>query len=269
VNPPHHPEPIGEPGFSGSERLSGSRPLLPALAPKSPEAPPHRWGFGAFLLVEAVFLITSVFVVLPFKPVGGGPIPPVGLLVSLATPTLLAAGVAVLATVLRGNGPLLDLRMEWRWPDVGLGLSIGLAGFVVTSVASTLWTKWVGPEHANSAVGSLLDGVHASPAIAVLMFLHLWLVAPLCEEIIYRGLLWGAIERQHWGRWAPYALSTMIFAVAHLEPLRTPLLLVIAIPIGLGRMLTGRLVSSVIAHQLNNLLPALGILLVALGLMPG
>jgi membrane protease YdiL (CAAX protease family) len=215
-----------------------------------------------------VFLVSSVFIVLPFKALDGR-VAPVGLLVSLAVPTLLAAGVAVLATVVRGNGPRIDLRMRWRWEDVGVGLGLGLGGFVVTSFASVLWTKWVGQEHANSAVGSLLDGVHLSTPIAVLMFLHLWLVAPLCEEVIYRGLLWGAIERQRWGRWAPFALTTMIFAVAHLEPLRTPLLLVIAVPIGLGRLITDRLVSSVIAHQLNNLLPALGILLMALGLLPG
>jgi uncharacterized protein len=254
-----------EPSVAGSDHGDGTEPV-PAAAP--PEPPAHRWGFGAFLLVEAVFLVSSVCIVLPFR-APGGRIPPVGLLVSLAVPTLLAAAVAVLATLVRGNGPLIDLRMGWRWSDVGVGLSLGLGGFVVTTIASLLWTRWVGQQNANSAVGSLLDGVHLSPTIAVLMFLHLWLVAPLCEEVIYRGLLWGAIERQRWGRWTPFVLSTMIFAVAHLEPLRTPLLLVIAVPIGLGRLLTGRLVSSVIAHQLNNLLPALGILLVALGLMPG
>jgi len=43
---------------------------------------------------------------------------------------------------------------------------------------------------------------------------------------------------------------------------------VITIPIGLARMVTGRLTASVIAHQVNNFLPALGLLLVSLGLLP-
>jgi uncharacterized protein len=63
-------------------------------------------------------------------------------------------------------------------------------------------------------------------------------------------------------------LSTAVFAIGHLEPARTWLLLVITIPIGLARMVTGRLTASVIAHQINNFLPALGLLLVSLGLMP-
>ena len=60
----------------------------------------------------------------------------------------------------------------------------------------------------------------------------------------------------------------MIFAVTHLEPLRTSLLLVIGIPIGLARLFTGRLGASIITHQINNFLPALAVLLVALDVLP-
>jgi membrane protease YdiL (CAAX protease family) len=98
------------------------------------------------------------------------------------------------------------------------------------------------------------------------MFLYTWLLGPICEEIIFRGLCWGAFE-PHWGRWWAFGLSTAIFAASHLEPLRTSLLLVISIPIGLGRLLTGRLPASIVAHQVNNFLPALATLLVALGVM--
>jgi uncharacterized protein len=65
-----------------------------------------------------------------------------------------------------------------------------------------------------------------------------------------------------------FFLTTIIFAVSHLEPLRTSLLLVIGIPIGLARLFTGRLGASIIAHQVNNFLPAVATLLVALGAMP-
>ncbi|HTI28052.1 MAG TPA: CPBP family intramembrane glutamate endopeptidase, partial [Kutzneria sp.] len=42
-------------------------------------------------------------------------------------------------------------------------------------------------------------------------------------------------------------------------------LLVIAIPIGWARLVTGRLPASIVAHQINNFVPALGILLMSLG----
>ena len=81
------------------------------------------------------------------------------------------------------------------------------------------------------------------------------LVAPLCEEIVYRGLLWGGVERLGAGRWVAFVVTTLLFALAHFEFTRTPLLLVVAIPIALARLYTGRLLASIVAHQINNLLP--------------
>ena len=104
-------------------------------------------------------------------------------------------------------------------------------------------------------------------AAAIMMFLYVSLIGPVCEEIIYRGLLWGAVERQGWSRWAAFGLTTVIFAIGHFEPLRTSLLLVIAIPIGIARLLTRRLGASIVAHMMNNFLPGLTLLLVSVGVM--
>jgi membrane protease YdiL (CAAX protease family) len=151
-----------------------------------------------------------------------------------------------------------DLRAGFKW---------GLIGLFLTTFAAFVWTNVVGRENAQSAVGALVDQrMPVAPAVA--MFLFVWLIGPVCEELIYRGLLWGALERLKWGRWAVFCLTTVIFAVSHLEPLRTTLLLVIGIPIGLARLFSGRLGASIVAHQVNNFLPALAGLLVALGAMP-
>nr|WP_073486126.1 type II CAAX endopeptidase family protein [Streptoalloteichus hindustanus] len=247
------------------------RTLVPGVEslPGSGDPPRHRWGFGAFLLVQAVFLITSVFVVIPFRPAGDEQrLPPTGIVVALVVPTVLAAVAAIVITVVRGNGPWRDLRLRWSWAEVRVGLAIGVLGLVPTLVAARLWSWWVGEDNANSAVGSLLSDIRLSPTLAVVVFLHVWLVAPICEEIIYRGLLWGAMERLRWSRWSVFVLSTAVFAVGHLEPSRTPLLLVIAIPIGLARLVTGGLPAAIIAHQVNNFLAAVGVLLTVSGMMP-
>jgi membrane protease YdiL (CAAX protease family) len=232
------------------------------------EYPAFRWGFGAFLLVEAIWVVSAMVLVAIFGSFAPGKLSPVALLVVMAVPTIIAAAAAVLVTIVRGNGPVLDLRLRVRWSDIRVGFKLGLAGLVLTYVAALVWTKWVGQDAARSAVGSVVSQVRLPPLIAVLVFLQLCLLAPLCEEIIYRGLVWGAMRRMQWSRWAAFVLSTAIFAVAHLEPARTPLLLVISVPIGLARLVTGRLAASVVAHAMNNFLPALGILLMALGVMP-
>lgn len=227
-----------------------------------------RWGFGAFFLAEAVFVLVSVGLAAAVGDFGGGDrAGPVFVLV-LMLPTVLAGLVAVVATLVRGNGPRRDFGLQWRKSDVTTGLGIGFAGLVVTTIASMIWTRWVGPEQASSTVSSLLEGMRMPPALAVVIFLHVWLVAPVCEELMYRGLLWGAMERLRFGQVTVFLLTTAIFAIGHFEPARTVLLLVIAVPIGWARLVTGRLTASVVAHQVNNFLPAVGLLLMSLGLLP-
>ncbi|MEA5366281.1 type II CAAX endopeptidase family protein [Amycolatopsis sp., V23-08] len=254
-------------------------PLPDALPPPEEPAdataflaspPAHRWGFGAFLLVEVVLLASAAFVSVLVGDTGPGPLPIRVVLLGTMLPTMIAAAVAVLVTYVRGNGPLVDLRIEWRWADVRVGFKYGCIGLVFTTVAAYLWTRLVGDANATSAISSLVEDRQMSVSAAVVMFVYLWLLGPICEEVIYRGLLWGAAERlqwrsERWGRVAAFLLSTAVFAASHLEPLRTTLLLVIAVPIGLARLVTGRLPASIVAHQVNNFLPALTILLGALG----
>jgi membrane protease YdiL (CAAX protease family) len=231
-------------------------------------SPRHRWGIGAFLLVEAVLLLSAVFIGAILQPSNGSGSPSVlTVVIGSILPVMIAAAVALLITRLRGNGPRIDLRWSYNREDFRIGVKFGLIGLVSTTIAAVVWTKIVGQENATSAFSALVDS-HSLPAsAAIIMFLYAWLVGPVCEEIIFRGLLWGALERLQWGRWAVFILSTAVFAVSHLEPLRTSLLIVIGIPIGLARLVTGRLGASVVAHQVNNFLPALTVLLVSLGVM--
>lgn len=234
-----------------------------------PRVRDHRWGFGAFLGVYAVFVLSAVLIGAAVGALAPRAIDSTTVvLVGTMVPTILATITALLVTKLRGNGPKIDLRWSFDRTDLRAGFKFGAIGLVCTTVAAVVWTNLVGDENASSAVGRLVENERMPIAAAVAMFLFVWLVGPVCEEIIYRGLLWGALERLKWGRWAVFTLTTVIFAISHLEPLRTSLLLVIGIPIGLARLFTGRLGASVVAHQINNFLPALAVLLVAVGAMP-
>jgi membrane protease YdiL (CAAX protease family) len=230
--------------------------------------PSHRWGIGAFLLVEGVLLLSVAFIGAILQPTMSKKSPMVlTIMVGSILPVMIAAAVALWITRIRGNGPKVDLRWSYGREDFKAGVKFGLIGLVSTTVAAVIWTKIVGDDNATSAFSALVDGRSLPVSAAVVVFLYAWLVGPVCEEIIFRGLLWGALERLQWGRWAVFVLSTAVFAVSHLEPLRTSLLIVIGIPIGLARLFTGRLGASVVAHQVNNFLPALTVLLISLGVM--
>lgn len=223
-----------------------------------------RWGLGAFLLVELVYVLVSLSFVPLF--VQGKPLSASTLALAVVVPTLAAAGLALLITRLRGNGPRMDLRLQWSARGLGLGLLFGFGGLFITLPASMIYQRIVGP-NANSAAGALFGGVRTSWTWAVVVFLIVAVVAPLCEEVVYRGLLWGALERR-WGQWVALTVSTVVFALAHLELTRIPLLLVVAIPIALARLYSGGLLASIVAHQVTNLLPGVVIMLGLVGAMP-
>ncbi|MBP2452246.1 CPBP family intramembrane glutamic endopeptidase [Mycolicibacterium lutetiense] len=223
----------------------------------------HRWGLGAFVFVEAAYLLTSVAFGL-FAPPG----PPPAWLITLAigVPTLVAAALAVAIARWRGNGARIDFRWQWSWRAVGLGLAFGIGGLFVTLPAALLYQSIVGPD-ATSAVGGVYEGVRTGWPLAVTVLLLVAFIAPICEEVVYRGLLWGALE-QRWGRIVAMMVSTLVFALAHLELERAPLLLVVAIPIALARLYSDSLWGSIIAHQVTNLLPGVVMMFGLLGMMP-
>jgi len=235
------------------------------FGPPHPPRAPHRWGLGAYFLVEAVFLLTSGL--LAYALAGSLTSSAWAIALALSVPTICAAGLAALITRIRGNGPRVDLGLTMTRRDVVVGVACGFAGLVITIPASVLYVAIVGAD-ATSAVGEALGGIRATPALAVLIFVLVVFVAPFCEEVVYRGLLWGAVERLGANRWWALGITTLVFALAHLEFTRTPLLLVVAIPIGIARVITGRLPAGVIAHQINNLLPGLVLMLGLLGVVP-
>ena len=268
---PSEPSPPHDPGYpapdAGPAGLSGPGAGLPPRGAfgirTEPPPPAHRWGIGAFVVVELIFLGVSALIgqLVPMRGV-------VGILLALSVPTLLAAGTALALTRWRGNGPKLDLGLRWCWEDVGAGILIGLLGLLLTVPAALIYASVVGPAGATSAVGDVFADVRTGWPMALLVMFVVVVVAPICEEIVYRGLLWGAVARYTPNRWLVYLITTLLFALAHFELTRTPLLFVVALPLGLARVLTGRLGASILAHQVNNFLPGLALALMLVGVLP-
>lgn len=250
---------VAEPNGSGP---SGA-PDDAATADAGTRRRPHRWGLGAFLVVElayvAVALAVTTLVVEP------GRLTVAAAIVALLLPTIAAAALAVLITYWRGHGPRADLALHWSWRGAGIGLAFGLGGLVVTLPASVLYVSIVGTD-ANAAAAEVFGGLRTTWPWAVAVFCCAVLIAPVCEEIIFRGLLWGALEWR-WGRWVAMSVTTVVFALAHFELTRAPILLLVGIPLGLSRMYGGTLLSSIVAHQVTNILPGVVIMLSMVGQM--
>ena len=93
-----------------------------------------------------------------------------------------------------------------------------------------------------------------------LLFVTTTILAPLFEEIIFRGILLPTLSRD-FGVISGIIVSAFIFALAHLSLGEMPPLFVLGIGLGITRVASGSLFSSVIMHSLWNGLTFLNLFL--------
>ena len=94
----------------------------------------------------------------------------------------------------------------------------------------------------------------------IILFATTTLLAPFFEEIIFRGILLPTLSRDFGVIWG-IIVSAFIFALAHLSIGEMPPLFVLGIGLGITRIVSGSLLSSVIMHSLWNGLPFLNLFL--------
>ncbi len=85
----------------------------------------------------------------------------------------------------------------------------------------------------------------------ILLFLTTTFLAPLFEEVIFRGVLLPILSRE-FGIIFGIIISAFIFALAHLSISEMPPLFTLGVGLGITRLISGRLSSSVFMHSLWN-----------------
>jgi len=94
----------------------------------------------------------------------------------------------------------------------------------------------------------------------IILFLTTTLIAPLFEEIIFRGILLPVLTRDY-GKIIGILISSFVFALAHLSLNEFPPLFVLGIGLATTRLISGRLSSSVFMHSFWNGLTFLNLFL--------
>ncbi len=91
-------------------------------------------------------------------------------------------------------------------------------------------------------------------------------VAPVCEEIFFRGFIFPGLQRGLPTAWA-ILVSALVFGIAHADPGSLAVLVVIGIMLAILRWRSDSLYPGMLLHMLNNGISALVILLSMLGLL--
>jgi membrane protease YdiL (CAAX protease family) len=165
------------------------------------------------------------------------------------------AGVPVLATITKGNGPVRDLGLRFRAIDVPVGLAIGVASQVVLVPLIYVPIFWIFGHQDVSAVARELTDRATSPFSVVALFVIVGIGAPIAEELFFRGLTQRSAERR-FGPTVAWVGTAAFFAVTHFELLQLPALFAFGLILGWLARRTGRLGMSIFSHLGFNLMAA-------------
>lgn len=170
----------------------------------------------------------------------------------LAAFLLPAAMVAAGSNLLPGRFLLLARRPTAA--QVGLGALTGLAGFAAASGLVGLWTHLL--PRAWIPAFDLLSRFQGTPLQRAGLVAVAAGLAPVCEEIAFRGYLQSALRLRLRDRRA-LAVGAVLFATMHLNPVSLPGLLVLGVLFGWLALRTGSVWPGVAAHAANNAVASL------------
>lgn len=98
-----------------------------------------------------------------------------------------------------------------------------------------------------------LEEVRPSPLVYVLFFINICILAPIYEEMLFRGIL----LRRFTLRWSPQKsiiISSIIFGIIHLNPINIVFAFALGCVLGYAYLKTKNIVIPMLLHSFNNFL---------------
>lgn len=89
--------------------------------------------------------------------------------------------------------------------------------------------------------------------------LSIALLAPILEELLFRGAIEGQLLRTVRNPWVAIVVSSAIFGVVHLNPAQIPFAFLIGMMFGWLYYRTGSLLPGIVGHVLNNTIAAINL----------
>ncbi len=154
--------------------------------------------------------------------------------------------------------------------DVGIALLFGLLARIVAIVGTLLILLMSG--QATSANDTALFGIAATLKngffpVALLFLLYTSLVAPIVEELVFRGLFTQLLFKDG-PKWLACLLSSAVFAALHLHsfaPIEFLLYFALGSVLYLSYARRGEIKDSILVHILNNALPTVALAMTIFG----
>lgn len=142
----------------------------------------------------------------------------------------------------------------FRWSRLGLWPTVGLALLLIGVGLgfNYLYATYVIPDvKVQEALRKLFEALPDTFANTAMLFVAIAIIAPLVEEILFRGLVQNALMRKL-PAWGAILGASAIFAAVHMDYHAFPALMAMGAVFGLLYHRTGSLRVNIVAHMLNN-----------------
>lgn len=214
---------------------------------------PVRWGLGdalvGYLVANtAAFVGGTIILAIGGYEAGSTDGLPLTMVAALQVPLWLGyLGVPAWAARHKGNGLVRDFRLRFRWADAPIGLAAGAATQLALLPLLYVPILWIfDGQDVGAPARDLAARATDGTGVALLVLVTVG-CAPVIEEIFFRGLLMGSLDRRLGPRWA-LVLSSVAFGGVHFQLIQLPGLVLAGLVFGALAQRTGRLGPAVWAH---------------------
>ena len=131
------------------------------------------------------------------------------------------------------------------------GVMLLAPAWLLAGVNAAMLQRLAWPVEPQEALQWLASGQLGAWRVLVLLFASL-VLAPLAEEVVFRGILLPVLARHGTRPWRGLLLSSLLFAALHLHAASLLPLLAVGGACGLGFLATGHLLTPIVMHALFN-----------------
>ncbi|MEP7350663.1 MAG: CPBP family intramembrane glutamic endopeptidase [Sphingorhabdus sp.] len=177
----------------------------------------------------------------------------------VALPTIWGLALASLTMLgllwlyLRKDGRVAAIKLD-RWSQISLGKTVGLAALAIGAgiAFNHGYATYVIPDiKVQEMLRQLFAAIPDTAANYALLFTVIAIIAPILEELLFRGLLQNSLANRL-PVWAAILIASMVFGAAHLDFAAFPPLMAMGIAFGYLYHRTGSLRVNIAMHVVNN-----------------
>ncbi|WP_026820924.1 CPBP family intramembrane glutamic endopeptidase [Arthrobacter castelli] len=196
------PDPVNQPSRSRHRSDRTLRLANPVQTGAADGITRPAWGLPDAALGLLAFMLVPLAGGVLVAVLGGGQLTPPLILLSLVVVWVTILGVCLLVSRLRGYGSLAkDFGLRFKWIDIAIGIGCGIvARLMILGLTALLVFLWPPPDGhmPTTNIGVFLTG--DTLWLIINAFIGGVLIAPVLEELFFRGFILRAVQNAWWLR---------------------------------------------------------------------